>query len=212
MPASQSMGNLHPSPHHPDPRGRVSSVGGPGAGSFRQPSPGGPQGPYPSGDPGYGRPASSAPYPSGGPGGPGGPGRYSQNLGPPAGTNPGGRGQDPRMSNPGLPYQQPDRHTPGPHDGGRLNAMPPQQQRHSHVPVDGRRPIGASPGPGRVGSAPPTQMPRPDQKPSPAPSPAPSAATMPVGNPAKAPPGKGPATFEDMGIPQGKQDGDCVVM
>lgn len=31
-------------------------------------------------------------------------------------------------------------------------------------------------------------------------------------NPVKGPPVKGPATFEDMGIPQGKQEGDCVVM
>lgn len=59
-------------------------------------------------------------------------------------------------------------------------------------------------GPGRADSAPPTQFQRPpENKPSPAPSVA-SAATAPP----KA--GKGPATFEDMGIPQGKQEGDCV--
>ncbi|GFP60101.1 chitin synthase regulatory factor 4 [Trichoderma asperellum] len=43
------------------------------------------------------------------------------------------------------------------------------------------------------------------------PSPVPSAASAPS-KPSKAPSKQGPATFEDMGIPQGKQDGDCVVM
>ena len=55
-----------------------------------------------------------------------------------------------------------------------------------------------------MGSAPPAQVQRPpENKPSPAPSAA-SAATAPPRT------GKGPATFEDMGIPQGKQEGDCV--
>ncbi|KAJ3500922.1 hypothetical protein NM208_g17043 [Fusarium decemcellulare] len=62
-------------------------------------------------------------------------------------------------------------------------------------------PQGGPTGPPRTGSAPPSQFQRPDNKPSPAPS----AATAP---PPKA--GKGPATFEDMGIPQGKQDSDCL--
>ncbi|KAJ4168212.1 hypothetical protein NW765_016898 [Fusarium oxysporum] len=64
-------------------------------------------------------------------------------------------------------------------------------------------PQGGPTGPPKTGSAPPSPFQRPDNKPSPAPS----AATAP---PPKA--GKGPATFEDMGIPQGKQEGDCILM
>lgn len=203
LPASQSMGNLQPNPQHPDSRGRVASAG------YPQPSPG-PSSPTAAS---HGRPASSAPYPNQPPGGgripkPGPPGAI-----PPAGSNP-GRGYDPRMSHGQPPYPGPDRFTPGPGGAGRpdrLNALPQQQQRHSRGPGEGGRPPVGHPGPaplaavGRVGSAPPSQMQRPESKPSPAPSPAPSAATAPTPKPSK-----GPATFEDMGIPQGKQDGDCV--
>lgn len=218
VPASQSMGNLHPVSQHPDPRGRIVSAGGPGA--HRQPSPGpaSPTGAHPPRDP-YGRPASGAPYP---PQQQHGQGRKPATGGPipPAGTNPGRGGYDPRMSQQApSPHGHPGAGRPGPgHD--RLGALPQHQQRHSHVPQGGphgggRPPMGPGPGPGhmggrggpdRVGSAPPAQqMQRPESKPSPAPSPAPSAATAPVSKPSK-----GPATFEDMGIPQGKQDGDCV--
>ncbi|KPM37454.1 hypothetical protein AK830_g9107 [Neonectria ditissima] len=65
-------------------------------------------------------------------------------------------------------------------------------------------------GPGRMGSAPPVQAQRPESKPSPAPPSNASAPPSKAGKSAAA--GKGPATFEDMGIPQGKQEGDCVVM
>lgn len=213
--ASQSMGNLHPSSQHPDPRGRIASTGGPGA--HRQPSPGpaSPTGGHPPRDP-YGRPASGAPYPSQqyGQGRKPGPGAPI----PPAGTNPGRGGYDPRMpQQTPTPHAHPGAGRPGP-GPDRLGALPQHQQRHSHVPQGGpqgggRPPMGPGPpmggrggGPDRVGSAPPSQhMQRPESKPSPAPSPAPSAATAPVSKPSK-----GPATFEDMGIPQGKQDGDCV--
>lgn len=206
LPSSQSMGNLHPHAGPPDPRGRIVSAGPQGPGGFRQPSPGpaSPTAAHYGRDSGYGRPPSSqAPYPKV----------------PPAGTNP-GRGYDPRMSQQAPPQGQ-ERFSQVPGVAGRpdrMNALPQQQQRISRVPVEAGRPPMASPpgqapppGPGRVGSAPPAQAQRPDSKPSPAPTPPPSAATMPASKPGKAPPpGKGPATFEDMGIPQGKQDGDCV--
>jgi hypothetical protein len=204
LPASQSMGNLHPAAPHPDPRGRVASAGPPGPGAHRQPSPG-PPGPH------HGRPVSSAPYPNQYPGGPGGgrkpiPGQPGSM--PPSGPNP-------RMSHQQPPHPQ-ERYTPGPGPGlggagrpERLNALPQQQQRRNDGPwaPSGHPPGPGMPGPGpaaggRVGSAPPAQM---QSKPSPGPSPAPSAASVPTPKP-----GKGPATFEDMGIPQGKQEGDCV--
>ena len=203
LPSSQSMGNLHPVAPHPDPRGRVASAGPPGPGAHRQPSPG-PPGPH------HGRPVSSASYPNQYPGGPGG-GR-TPIPGQPGPIAP--SGPNPRMS-----HQQPhpqERYTPGPGPGPgggarpeRLNALPQQQQRRND---GGWTPSGHPPGPGmpgpgpaaggRVGSAPPAQM---QSKPSPGPSPAPAAASAPTPKPSK-----GPATFEDMGIPQGKQEGDCV--
>ncbi|KAF7562132.1 hypothetical protein G7046_g2014 [Stylonectria norvegica] len=131
---------------------------------------------------------------------------------------PGAAGRPERMSSlpPGQMPQQQQKPQPQPpakqqHD---LRPQPPQlDPRQSSSQADprqsraasaqpGRPPIASPGGPGRVESAPPSQFQRPESKPSPAPS----AATMPTK------PGKGPATFEDMGIPQGKQDGDCVVM
>lgn len=219
IPISQSMGNLSLHPQQSDPRGRIASAGGPGAHRQPSPGPGSPTGGYPPRD-SYGRPASGAPYSQ--------QGRKPAPSGPPippAGTPLGRGGYDPRMSQQGPPHHaHPGAGRPGPVPGqDRLGALPQHQQRHSHVPqggpggpqAGGRPPIVPGPGggpmggrggPDRVGSAPPAQqMQRPESKPSPAPSPAPSAATAPVSKPSK-----GPATFEDMGIPQGKQDGDCV--
>jgi hypothetical protein len=202
--ASQSMGNLQP-PAHGDPRGRVVSSGPHGSGGFRQPSPG----------PGYprdqhpNRPVSAQPYPSENPAA-GRPQKQPPSGAiPPAGTRvPAGRPvseippqQDPRYgrgapASAGRPGQnalpQRDPRGPGPAAG---YPGPGPGSSSGHAP---------SPGPavGRVGTAPPGTMQRPDNRPSPAPS---SASA-----PTKPPPGKGPATFEDMGIPQGKQDGDCV--
>ena len=201
--ASQSMGNLQPTPQHQDPRGRIASSGHPGPGAYRQPSPGLPSPTAVS----HRRPVSSAPYPNQPVGGgrtpkPGLPGTV-----PPAASGQPGRPYDSRI----LPQQAPYPNPAGAGRPDRLNALPQQQQRHSRVPGEGGRlpsghpPPGAMSGPGRVGSAPPSQMQRTDIKPSPAASPAPSAATAPVSKPSK-----GPATFEDMGIPQGKQEGDCV--
>ncbi|KAH7122881.1 putative chitin synthase activator [Dactylonectria macrodidyma] len=254
MPNSQSMGNLQPPGGRPgpgpgpDPRGRNNSGGwdsqGP-PGNFRQgppggqgpPGQGGPGGrPYPEDD-GYGRSASAAPYPSGGPGGPGGPGGGQRLQKPPPGGQfppgqnpnyerfsrvPGAAGRPERISS--LPQNQQNQQGPPPlksppHQGppggyggggggpGGPPGGPGGPGGPPRAPSAGPRPpmaAGAG-GPGRIGSAPPAQGQRPENKPSPGPS----VASAPVSKP---PPGKGPATFEDMGIPQGKQDGDCVVM
>lgn len=233
VPSSQSLGSLQlpPQGSHPDPRGRIVSAGPQGAGSYRQPSPGpaSPTGAQFGRDPGYGRPISAQPYPQQGhnsgrlpkhPNEPGYPpsGRDSHSPHRPSSAAPPPQHGDPRYG------RNPDGRNP---DGGRRPdghvALPHQDTRHSRVPGEPGRPptgqpppagppnLGPGPGPaphlanvpGRVGSAPPSQMQRPDLKPSPAPSVS-SAATAP------AKPSKGPATFEDMGIPQGKQDGDCV--
>ncbi|KAI0382578.1 hypothetical protein F5Y04DRAFT_279869 [Hypomontagnella monticulosa] len=77
-------------------------------------------------------------------------------------------------------------------------------------PVPSKERPGAADYPGRA-SAPPQQQSRP-----PVTSPPPTASTpgSTMSAPAKpsAKPSQGPATFEAMGIPQGKQDDDCVVM
>ncbi|KAM5341662.1 hypothetical protein ACJ41O_014693 [Fusarium nematophilum] len=248
MPASQSMGNLHPGgpggpggpglpggpggrpDGRPDPRNRAASAGWDG-GRQGPPGPGGPGGPgglpgrpspYP--DDGFARPGSAAPYPGGGPqdgpqGGrlqkpaPGGQFPQSQNY-ERFSRVPGASGRPERLSSlpqnqqgppqPQGPPQQVDR----PPRTSSAAPRPPMASgggAPSPGPYGGPQggPQGGPPGPPRTGSAPPSQFQRPDNKPSPAPS----AATAP---PPKT--GKGPATFEDMGIPQGKQEGDCVVM
>lgn len=88
----------------------------------------------------------------------------------------------------------------------RFDSLPAHPSPHGHPGprpvshIDRPRPL--DDGPGRIGSAPPTQQ-RPQQKPA-----SPSAAST-VSAPPR-PNGQGPSTFEEMGIPQGKGDGDCV--
>ncbi|CCF36966.1 hypothetical protein CH063_00246 [Colletotrichum higginsianum] len=94
--------------------------------------------------------------------------------------------------------------------------MPLSPSGQSRPPQAGTGPAGAprpfpnrpdlAEQPGRTGSAPPSSQPRPQQKPSPAPS----AQTVPP--PKKQAAGQGPSTFEEMGIPKGKDDSDCIVM
>jgi hypothetical protein len=187
----------------------------------------------------HGRAASAQPYPNNhqqpgrGPRPPMGPPQHmnSQPLPgsiPPAGMDP-GRNFDPRMGSARpvseIPKQQNQERfsrVPGaagtrvdrvslnfcPIDAGFVAHSPQVPTGHGAPPPQAapnvNRPHTNSPGPavGRVGTAPPAQMQRPPEK---RPSPAPTAASAPA-KPAK----QGPATFEDMGIPQGKQDGDCV--
>ncbi|MCJ1335019.1 hypothetical protein MMC09_000285 [Bachmanniomyces sp. S44760] len=69
--------------------------------------------------------------------------------------------------------------------------------------------------PGNIPTPPPTI---PGARPGNAPTPPPanlgtsSPAPLSHSGPSKKPPGKGPKTFEEMGVPQGKKDQDCVLM
>lgn len=218
-------------PRGPDPRGRIASAGwdssGPGGRGSGLGGPGGPGGPagrpspYP--DEGYGRQGNVGGYPGGGP--PGGrlqqspaanPERFSQ--------VPGASGRPERFSSlhkghgqqPQQPQQQPPSQDMRPPRTSSAQPRPPMVSGGASggpgsgpgTPyggpgaLGGRPPQLSPPGP-RTGSAPPSQSHRLDNRPSVTPSAA-SAVTAPP----KA--SKGPATFEDMGIPQGKQDGDCV--
>ncbi|KAI6748483.1 hypothetical protein HG530_015519 [Fusarium avenaceum] len=210
MPQSQSLGNLHPGgpggPGRPDPRNRAASTGWEGG----QPGPGGRPSPYPE-DHGAQYPGGLQKTPTGG--------QYSPGLQNPQSQNyerfsrvPGASGRPDRMSS--LPQNQQPQSPPANARPPRTSsAQPPMLSggagpggRPSPGPFGGPQggPQGGSFGPPRTGSAPPSQFQRPDNKPSPAPS----ASTMPPSKGGK----QGPATFEDMGIPQGKQDNDCVVM
>lgn len=89
----------------------------------------------------------------------------------------------------------------------RYGSLPPQDPRHSRVSAglgtpDSSRPGSAATPPApmhnRVGTAPPGGARPPPPKVDKPPQ------------PGQAKPSKGPATFEDMGIPQGKNEGDCV--
>ncbi|KAF4121618.1 TPR repeat [Geosmithia morbida] len=198
MPSSQSTGNMNAPPQqYPNPRGRIASAG-------TAPPPGGPgpmspTAPFHSSD--YGRPPSSGGYSnSSRPGS-----SAAQKAAIQGGAMPPGRGYDGRVS------QQPP---PGgrPPAGGRggPGPMSPTPQRPPASSYGAPPPVAAA---GRVGSAPPGQMQRPDPaRPGASASPAPSVSSAPAPSAAPSKPSKGPATFEDMGIPQGKQEGDCVVM
>ncbi|KAI0912483.1 hypothetical protein F4824DRAFT_57309 [Ustulina deusta] len=119
----------------------------------------------------------------------------------------------PRMSAAGAPASSPAI-SGGP--GPRVGSVPP-----GGLPQGGPRPTSSGrPGPG----GPPSGMPLKDRPvamdqsgrssappPQGRPSPAPSTPTSTGSAPPK-PVKTGPATFEQMGIPQGKHDDDCVVM
>ncbi|SPO05095.1 related to SKT5 protein [Cephalotrichum gorgonifer] len=138
------------------------------------------------------RPVSAMPggqYP--GPQGPRDPAQGAPNYGPRTSSRPGfppGPGQGPR------PVSEIQGRAPS--GGVRPDRVESLAANSYPAPAHG--------GPGRVGTAPPGPQ-RPNKQPA---SPAPSAASA----PARPPPTQGPATFEEMGIPQGKADGDCVVM
>ncbi|OLN87630.1 Chitin synthase regulatory factor 4 [Colletotrichum chlorophyti] len=218
--ASQSMGNMIP-PAGSDPRGRVPV--GQGAG-YRQPSPGTPgtggRQPYPmSGglpsNPAANKLVKQNPYANPQPSPPIQQGNYGpSDYGQPAQPAHPGRDFGPRTSS--IPPEQ----QYGGYGRG-ANGQPPRVDSMPLSPSGNPRPQ-AGPGPagaprpfnnrpdlveqgqpGRTGSAPPSSQPRPQQKPSPAPS----AQTLP---PPKT--SQGPATFEAMGIPKGKDESDCIVM
>ncbi|KJZ76208.1 hypothetical protein HIM_04290 [Hirsutella minnesotensis 3608] len=191
LPTSQSVGNLQPQPSSGS-RGRIMSAGynSPGPGDYRQPSPG------PSS--GSGRlqkpPRQQAsPYPAG-------------DYGPPA---------SPRLGNDmsgyqdgRIPAQNHERFSRIPGAAGkgqRLGALqlqdPPRPGRTGSGMGQVPPPLSPRPGVGRTGSGTPSQA--GSRLPSPGLQSSASGASK---------PSKGPATFEDMGIPQGKQDGDCVIM
>ncbi|KAH6677821.1 hypothetical protein F5X68DRAFT_213269 [Plectosphaerella plurivora] len=215
---SQSMGNLVPANN--DPRGRPPMAGG---GGYRQPSPG-------IGGPGRmdaGRPATTQPYPSGpGPSNPAvnklskpGPNAYGrpQSSGPGPAPGP-GQGPSPGQGYGSQPPAQPGRDY-GPRTSSRPTPTPAGQPTRYDSPasstgsrvssLQNRPPTGpgpsATPRPsnfeqaGRVGSAPPAPQPGPPKPQGPP-------------KPTKAPSGQGPATFEEMGIPQGKGDDQCSLM
>ncbi|KAK0384248.1 hypothetical protein NLU13_8336 [Sarocladium strictum] len=157
-------------------------------GGYRQASVG-------AGPMGYGggpqqRPASINPAPA-----PAGHDRYQMSPGLPSSPAPSGHG--PRTSSrpqSEMPVARPERLS-------SLALDPRLQQRPSTTQP---RPLPNQGGPGRMGTPGGLQSP-PAHKPTPPPAvttaPAPSSK-----------PSQGPATFEAMGIPQGKQDSDCVVM
>jgi hypothetical protein len=104
-------------------------------------------------------------------------------------------GQESRMNGP------PDRpSTTGP--GGRPGQKPPSRPGSAGRPSHDGLPQG--PKPGKPGA--------PQQQPSPARPNAAQAAkpTTPKPQPAAGPPGKGPKTFDEMGIGQAPKDNDCV--
>ncbi|KAI0023937.1 hypothetical protein F4780DRAFT_726942 [Xylariomycetidae sp. FL0641] len=192
---------------------------------YRQPSPGSRTPEQRPGSSGHG-PNSPGPnrLVKGGPGGPGLPGSPSAGRGGPPGqfkpresSLPVGHAPGPRAASGPAPYD---------YNGGRASAAPggmgspvmsgglggpPGHRVNSSG--SGRPGVALSDGPpmgfdqaGRA-SAPPG---RPNVA-SPAPSVGGSVASAPAGKPA-APGKQGPATFEQMGIPQHKEESDCVVM
>ncbi|KAL6887784.1 hypothetical protein HDV57DRAFT_489653 [Trichoderma longibrachiatum] len=226
LPGSQSAGNLYGSGPPPGAgRGRGGPPGPHGPGGYGSPNmgPGGgpPQGrPYP----GDSRPGSAHSGnrmqnkpPQGYGGGPGGPmggphgGPEPGQFAPRTSSRPEGPGGPGGPGSPGGGHY-PDRmgslgQQGGPPPGRVQTGGPPPGHGSPGPQGPGN---GPRPGPNRVGTAPPGPAPQgPGMH---AASPAPSApAAAPAPKPQKG--GKsGPATFEDMGIPQGKQDGDCVVM
>lgn len=231
MPASHSTGSLQPPSQPIPPRGRVASAGWesqPPAGAYRQPSPGpnlNVQRPH-GGDEQYGRPGSAPHHPTATLAGnklQKQPPRQPQSSVPPSGQDP-GREYGPRTSSRPAPEMPPQHdHRSSSQGYERFSRVPGAMGRPERLsslpPQDGHQPPRTStgfgpampgqprpvPSSGRTASVPPSatgqRPPESSQLPGPGLH---SAATAP------AKPAKGPATFEDMGIPQGKQDGDCV--
>ncbi|KAL7268856.1 hypothetical protein RUND412_008502 [Rhizina undulata] len=196
-----SYGYGHPPRPLPGtPRTNRSSSGGPGmiipAGTY----PTGPAGRQPGGPPGR------QPYPGQG---------FPPGTPPPGGMYPGYDDAVPTIKQPKPPHGKPGpidvgfegpRHKPGLPPGG----LGPKKQG---LPSSPRMATPAQALPPQKPSTPPVnpaQTPKPPPapiSPGPAPSPAPSPAPKHQG-----PPGKGPKTFEEMGVPQQPKDQECVIM
>lgn len=109
-----------------------------------------------------------------------------------------------KLQRPGNTHPGPGQPMPGPHP--RPGPGPPAEVRQSRMPT--------SPNPSGPPSHPqsPNKFPpRADSKPRPSPTANASPNRPPPQKPASAGlPGKGPKTFEEMGVPQGKTDNECV--
>lgn len=143
------------------------------------------------------------------------------NLGPPPQPNraasygPGPMGYhsgagSPSSSGPGSPATVPSSSTPK-LDVGYSAPLGPPERKPVRTPVPGHPPSSRMSSPRPPGS--PSFAPRMESRDSSTPKP-PSAAhsaqsQKPSAQPAK-PPGKGPKTFEEMGVPTAKKDNDCV--
>ncbi|TGZ80201.1 HCP-like protein [Ascodesmis nigricans] len=191
-----------------------------------------PAGTYPP--PGSIPPRAGSAAPQGGFHRPGPQGPYGGPQGPPPGRptpGPGGRGQfgpgpGPLSPPPHDPYGPPQR--PGPDGPGLIGFEAPSKPQQAPRPprspgpnMQGGPGGRASPRPGTaasmhkpnspLGSPMSGNFPRPgvSQTPPRGHTPQPPPATQPA--PSK-PPGKGPKTFEEMGVPVQKEEQDCVIM
>ncbi|TWU78049.1 hypothetical protein ED733_006743 [Metarhizium rileyi] len=233
IPLSHSTGSLQPPPQAGPPQGRVASAGWESqgfAGAHRQPSPGlksSGQRPQ-TGDDTYGRPGSAQVHTDGKMAGnklQKQPAAQPYSSIPASGAD-SGREYGPRISSRPVSEMSPqhdirsnaqgyERFSRVPGATGRperLSSLPPQDTYHLPKVSTGfgqKVPSQRRPGPlsNRTASVPPNATVKRPSELNYLPGPAsPSAVT------ASSKPAKGPATFEDMGIPQGKQDGDCVVI
>ncbi|KAI1090561.1 hypothetical protein F5B19DRAFT_317752 [Rostrohypoxylon terebratum] len=157
--------------------------------------------------------------------GPPSPGQYPQaGYGPRESSLPPSHAPGPRIS--ANPYDAGGRGMPSPTMSGGIGGPHPNSFPQGGLPQGGPGgarissagrggvPLKDRPGPldnvGRA-SAPPQQG-RPPAMASPPPASTPTSATSAPASKPTPKPSQGPATFEAMGIPQGKQDNDCVVM
>ena len=222
---------LVPRAHFADgPSSAANGGGGPGiippAGTYPAPPPR--TGTAMSSMSGHGPGPGPGPFGRPPPGGPGGGGRqqYPGPQGPPQdqhkpGPGPGGKHRPPPVD---IGFQGPAPRPPrSPAPRPPKSPAPPGGGHPGRLPVGGGPPTPMSPGPNGkpVGlpsspspmgawNAPPPPQPKPQQQqqaPPPAPEPAPT--PKPTVAPAR-PPGKGPKTFEEMGVPQQQKEQDCV--
>ncbi|EKG10794.1 Sel1-like protein [Macrophomina phaseolina MS6] len=187
-----SVDAMSPTGPHPGrkPVGHRVSSNPPGPGGYRQP--GGPSVDYPEQQP-YMSPPPSGGHPSSSHGYPPGPNKLQKQ---PTVTDIGFQAP----LEPKKPMQLPAGYERASTASTVPAAGPPVIP--APRPASGRPGSSGRPAPQKSDSAPPkpSQQPQPPKEPAPKP-----AATAP-------PPGKGPKTFDEMGVPKVKNDQDCVVM